>query len=177
MAGLTAPLLPTPRTWAANEKATAALLNSNVRDPVTFRQTPPIFRLTATGVTSVPSGAFTAIAWGSADIDTYGGWGAGAHPTRYIAPITGWYWVAGTVQMAAGTTGTRRVGSLWINGTNARQQEWQAVGTNAASVPVASVIFLNKGDYVEHQSWQNSGAALNVGGTSTSYIAGMWVHP
>jgi hypothetical protein len=164
-----------PRTWATNDKATAALLNSNVRDSTTFRLTPPLFKLSTTATTSVASSTFVAIPWASADADTYGGWASSPNPTRYTAQVAGWYYVACSAQYAPGTTGTRRVGSFWVNGAVVRQQEWQPVPTFSAAVPAVGFVQLNKGDYLEFKAWQNSGAALNVG-ASPSFIVGMWVH-
>jgi hypothetical protein len=173
--GVAEPILPAPRTWAANDKATAALMNANVRDGVTFRLTPPLFKLSTTVNTSVPTSTFTAIPWATADADTYGGWAVSPNPTRYTCQVAGWYYVAASVQYAPGAGASRRVASLWINGAVARQQEWQPVLTFAAAVPCAGFVFLTKGDYLEFKAWQNTGGALNIGG-SPSFIIGAWVH-
>ena len=101
---ITEPLLPVPRTWATNDKATAALLNSNVRDPVSFLQSPPVFAL-VTAATSIPTSVVTAVAMASANVDSYGGWALSPNPTRYTAQVAGWYYCAGIVQMAANAVG------------------------------------------------------------------------
>jgi hypothetical protein len=173
--GIAEPLLPTPRTWATNDKATAALLNSNVRDAVSFLQSPPVFALTASAFTSIANAAFTAVAWGSANVDSYGGWALSPNPSRYTAPVAGWYYCAAVVQIATNATGRRATG-LYVNGAVVRQTEMQV---NAAGVSTAGTISgfvqLNKGDFVEARIFQSSGAALNAGSTG-SYFYGVWVH-
>jgi hypothetical protein len=174
--GIAEPLLPTPRTWATNDKATAALLNSNVRDAVSFLQTPPSFALVTTGTTSVPTAAFTPITWGSANVDVYGGWAASPNPSRYTAPVAGWYYCAGVVQGATNATGRRATG-LHVNGTVTRQTEMQVNAAGAGTAhTIAGFVFLNKGDYVQLECYQSSGVTLTYAGAGGSFFYGSWVH-
>jgi hypothetical protein len=173
--GITEPVLPIPRTWATNDKATAALMNSNVRDAVSFLQTPPSFALVTSTTTSIPTATFTPITWGSAAVDVYGGWAASPNPSRYTAPVAGWYYCAGVVQGQFNAAG-RRATALYVNGTVIRQTEIQvnpAVGTCHA---IAGFVQLNKGDFVQLECYQSSGSTLTYAGAGASFFYGAWVH-
>lgn len=179
--GLTAPLIPTPRTWATNDKATAALMNANARDPVTFLQTPPIFALGTTATTSIPgTGVFTAVNFGGTPLaDSYGGWSV-SNPSRYTCQVAGWYWLSGVAQLATNATG-RRATAFTVNGNTAspaRQLEQAAVAAGAATAMLmVGIVQLAKNDYVEFRVWQNSGSTLNAGGVAgQGYFVGQWIH-
>lgn len=165
------PILPVPRTWATSDKATAALLNANARDPVSFIQSPPSFALVV-GSTSIPTAVLTAVVMSSAAVDTYGGWAASPNPTRYTAQVAGWYYCAGIVQMGFNATG-RRATALYVNGTDIRQTEQQVASAAAHAHTISGFVQLNKGDFVELRVYQSSGGTLTAAG---SIFLGTWVH-
>jgi hypothetical protein len=151
-------------------------MNANVRDAVTFLKNPPVFSLFPTGTTSIPNSALTAVAWGSATVDNYGGWSVSPNPTRWTAPVAGWYYCAGVVQLAFNATG-RRATALYVNGAIVRQTEMQVISAASTAHQISGYVFLNKNDYVEFRIFQNSGGALNAGGAGTGGgIYGRWIH-
>jgi hypothetical protein len=169
------PVLPAPRTWAANDKATAALMNSNVRDAVTFLKNPPVFAFITSTTTSIPNVTFTAVSWGNPpNVDNYGGWASG-NPSRYTAPVAGWYYCAGVAQLAFNATG-RRATAFYVNAAAIRQTELQVNPAAVTCHAIAGFVQLAKGDYVELRIYQSSGGALNAGGNGGSFFYGRWVH-
>lgn len=55
--------VPNPRTWTVNETATAALMNQEVRDPLSFLLDAPRTKVTLSTAQSIPHATATLIEW------------------------------------------------------------------------------------------------------------------
>ncbi|MDB4872485.1 MAG: hypothetical protein JWL97_3489 [Gemmatimonadales bacterium] len=177
--------VPSEATWTDGIVVTSAALNSNIRDAVRFLTYPPIARIYYNGVTpaaqALPNNAFTTVSFDGATVDNYGGWGGtGTNPTRWTAPVSGHYLVAGYSAVTASFTGKRAVG-LKVNGTsNFFGQYFAAVAASGHGAGTSNLAIrllkLNAADYVEVQGFQSSGAssALSTGNNTCRLIA-VWM--
>lgn len=133
----------------------------------------PIARLRSTVAQSVPSGTWTSVTFDVEDVDTdpdtIGGHSTSSNTSRYTARYAGWYRLGGGCGFAANTTNRR--GTRWaVNGTavNGTEVQIQTTTGNEAIPPArGDLVFLNVGDYVELQAFQNSGVALLTAATTT----------
>lgn len=109
----------------------------------------------------------TALSFDTEVYDTQGLWSSGA-PTRLIAPISGYYAVAGFVQWATATfaAGNYRYADLAVNGATgiSRDRSHPGAGTGDADNVASAVYFLNAGDYVELRAAHQDGASRNATG-------------
>jgi hypothetical protein len=130
----------------------------------------PVARLLQTGSPqSIPNGTPTALTFDTVDIDTAGGWDS-TLPTRWTAPVAGYYQISGGVSWLANAAGGRAI-RVRINGVNHAGSSVSTPGTAAIDLrmPVRTVqALLNAGDYVELFVDQDTGGPLNVA------IAGTW---
>jgi hypothetical protein len=155
--------LPNPRTWSVGDLASAAVLNTEIRDTVNYIAGPPIFIAKQAVAQSIASSTFTPITFTTEEVDNYAGHSNSTNTSRYTAQLAGWHHVLGVVQWTANVTG-RRVGALYVNGSIVRQTEIVTVTTATGTTTniVETALYLNVGDYVEAVGWQSSGAALST---------------
>lgn len=142
--------------------------NSFIRDPLLFLLNRPAAELRQTVVQSIPNVTWTSITFTTEDLDTDPA-GTGGHDnvtntSRFTAVYAGWYRLSGGVEFAVNATGQRA--AAWaVNGTllNAGRTLIGATAALGMGVPARTkLLFLNVGDYVELQVYQNSGGALNT---------------
>ncbi|MDR7420026.1 MAG: hypothetical protein QN178_14070 [Armatimonadota bacterium] len=111
----------------------------------------------------------TAVPFEAAEEDPLGFWNSG-QPTRLTVPTgrDGVYLIAGQASWAPSTTG-RKAGWLFVNGVRVGITEVNGDdGGLGLSFTVVRFKRLSAGDYVELVVRQDSGAALNLLGTSTA---------
>lgn len=147
---------------------TASLLNQ-LADCVVFGLNRPRAELRQTVAQSIAvSGTFQAVTFDAEDVDANIG-GLSQHDnvtnnSRFTAQYAGSYLCLGGTSYAANITNRR--GNRWaVNGaaTNATEVILPTTGTGTCQPPSrGKLIFLNVGDYVELQAWQDSGGALNT---------------
>lgn len=132
-------------------------------------------RARPTGAQSTTSGANTILNWANDDYDTDAFHDNVTNNSRLTVPTgKGGKYIVGYSVLFAGATQTA---STWVllNGGTTRFA-WQQVpndSTNGVLNVGVDVLALNAGDYVQVQSFQNSGGAVNVNGnTSCSF----WMH-
>jgi hypothetical protein len=104
------------------------------------------------------------IEWDTAVYDSHNGWAdASTNPTRYTAPVTCMYDFFGIASWSANATNRRAV-HLLVDGTglNGSQIIATAQAVGATSLFHCTSIFLNAGQYVEVNQWQNSGIGLTT---------------
>lgn len=159
--------VPSQRTWLSGEVVMATMLNSNVRDAVTFSITSrPHAVLRRATTQSIPNAnnSFDAIQFDTEDRDNDSAHSTVTNTSRFTAVTAGWYMVTGSVSWV-GSSGGRR-GSRWaINGTPVPGTEIMtppAGNTSMGTPAVSTDVFLNVGDFLELFVFQDSGAALNV---------------
>lgn len=171
--------VPSPRTFNVQEYETAAYLNS-VRDAINFLLNRPVAFLTQGTVQSLPSSAWAAVTYDQSGVDTYGGHSNTTNPSRYTAQVAGWYSVGGGASTAANATGQRGA-AVARNGTRVQggAAMSQAASALSPTVPTPPTLaYLNVGDYLEIDAYQNSGGALNTASSSDldSSMAVVWEH-
>jgi hypothetical protein len=171
-------IVPSYRTWTDGETVTAAMLNSNIRDDGQFwvsSRARALLRQTV--AQSLTSNTWAALTFDVEDLDNDGGHSTVTNTSRYTAQTAGWLRAEGLVCITAG--GSQR-GARWaVNGTpiNAGQVQLNAPAAGSADIPACGrLIFLNVGDYIELQGFQNSGGALNtaVATTEQSQMTVVW---
>lgn len=160
--------------------------NAGVRDVFRFLLKPPKCELRQPVAQSIPNNVvFTAITFGAHDIDEDYLGGAmhsdSTNPSRATANFAGWYQVSGAVAFAANATGVRGA-YIVVNGTAINGSEALIASAGAANshitVARTKMVYLNVGDYVELQCYQNSGGALLTavsGAVSQSSLSVRWV--
>lgn len=142
--------------------------NAYVRDPLLFLFSRPAAELRQSVAQSIPNTTWTSITFDVEDLDSdpagTGGHSTSSNTSRYVALYAGWYRVGGGVEFAVNATGQR--GAAWaVNGTlvSANRTFISATAAVGMGVPARTkLVFLNVGDYVELQAYQNSGGALNT---------------
>ncbi len=113
------------------------------------------------------------------DVSGTGGHSNSTNPSRFTALYAGWYLLGGTVAVVASATGSR--GARWaVNGSAIAEGATllPAIATVSTQVPAPVVqVYLNVGDYVELQGFQNSGGALNTDVTAgdQSSMSVLWI--
>ena len=121
---------------------------------------------------SIPGGTYTAVSFSHVDRDDAGFWDNGT-PTRLTIPKAGWYMVGGCANFATAAGGYRRV-LVRLNGSTYEIHDSRApVATSATIVPVAGLLYLDAGDYLELYVFQTTGAALNIQATDSAPV--LWV--
>ena len=171
--------VPVPRNWTVGEVGTGAFENS-LRDALNFLLQVPAAFVTQTATQSVAASAWTALNFDVTVFDSYGGHSNSVSNSRYTAQVAGWYIVFGCACFASNATG-QRGGAVSKNGTRVQGAAGFAQTTSALSPATASppcIVFLNAGDYVEIQGWQNGASPLATASSSDrdSSMTVVWVH-
>ncbi|WP_432135141.1 hypothetical protein [Streptomyces sp. bgisy154] len=151
-------------TWLAGMRMTADRLNdTDLSGNVVFLAR----RGTAQSITSGADSSSNAISWDNVDLDSLSGW-SGSQPTRWTAPSTGWWILAGGVSFEGNSGGQIRECVWYVNGGAISAGRSRPIPTTAISASGMTVIartvprLLNAGDYVQLVAAQNSGSSLNV---------------
>jgi hypothetical protein len=119
---------------------------------------------------SIPNNAYTAVSFDTEIRDDGSIWSSGS-PTRFTAPVDGWYVIAGSVSWSARTGYSRRLiilldGSSWIGKSGVPAPS----DYNDPAQSVAVVYYMTAGQYVEFAVLQNSGSSLNLAAYSIGSI-------
>lgn len=150
------PAMPVPATVASGMPITGSLWNAQVVAANVWFTAGPYAVVRQSTAQAIAAGAWTAITWQTADIDTFAGWSASANPSRYTAVVPGWYRVTAQADFAANATGGFRSLAIQVNGTNNATHRFakQQLGAyGSASFDDArwtsTIVRLGIGDYVE----------------------------
>jgi hypothetical protein len=159
------PSPPVPAVVAPGLPITGGLWNAQVGAATAWALGHPFAALRQLTAQSIPSGAWTAIAWDTVDTDAFAGWSS-AHPTRWFAPVSGWYQVRGTVDFSTTATGTTfRSVAIQVSGT-ARMAKVQTLSIPNSDVALTTSattsMLVDAGDYVELMAYQAFGANLTM---------------
>jgi hypothetical protein len=172
--------IPVEMTAVAGAILTAAEWNTNVRDGINFFLTPPLTILAqaiTAGIFGI-SGSWATMIWDAEIIDRDGMHSMTTNASRLTAQTAGYYDVQGVITYVSNATGARGV-RLQINGSNSqgRASACQAANGLWHGQPIASVVFLNIGDYLEMQGVQVSGGSLNASLLSdgSPFITCRWI--
>lgn len=142
-----------------------AILVSGVANPVA-----PGARVYLAGAgQSIPgTGTWTPISFNTEVKDTDSIFDLAA-PTRLTARTAGWYTITGSFVWPGTAGGNYRLGGIRKNGGGLLAQATSPFGTGTyPRVSLAAVEFMNVGDYVELNAYQDSGSALATYGDGES---------
>jgi len=186
------PAVPTLRTWVSGEMASAAILNSEIRDPANFYRRTPWFYGWNNNPShiSVANNVWQAIPWGNSTIDTENGY-AGGSATQIAIVRAGLYEIRGQSLWATNTTGGRAMKVERIQGTSTRtvitetgmisscSADFAGIANVETSVRLGDIgFYLDAGDRIEFFARQNSGGALHLLGHATekwTWASARWV--
>lgn len=165
--------LPVPPLTACPTPITAAWLNANLRDAVSFLVYPPICKAHYTAGSSTLANTTLAspaiVPLTTVDADNYSGFTTGAS-AHYTAPVAGRYLLAGQFNLASSSTTTFYACGVRVNGTTAY---WGGItrfaGTSlAGGAAVQKRLRLNAGDTVQLIAAQASGGAIAYNTTASN---------
>lgn len=131
-------------------------------DQVELLSTPPRFTGRATVAQTVSNDTFEPLELDTDDEDNFNGHSTVTNTSRYVAPIDGWYLVAGKVGWASNATGVR-ISEWRVNGTAVSGGESRIAAAIASTLGMPAITrpyFLNQDDYIELHIYQNSGGDL-----------------
>lgn len=157
-----------PHTWVPYDDATYDKLQS-LTTAIAYLASPPKATLRQTVAQSIPNAAWTSITLDFEDVDDRNGHSTTSNSSRYTAQDAGWYMVSGKVSFTGNATG-RRVARLAVNGT-AVPGSAGSLTPNANTADVLAQprdVYLNVGDYVEVQGYQD---ITGGGSLSTNTVA------
>lgn len=170
----------TPRTWVAGEYPTAAQMNANVRDNISFLANPPACRVFHNATIShTTSAAWQTLTFNSERFDTAAMHDTATNNPRITFTVGGLYLIGGHVEFAAHATGMRGLRIQHSSGVTLAATHNAAVTTAGVSqhVLVTTVAAQAAGQYVVLDAWQNSGGALSIfsAAASTPEFWAVWV--
>lgn len=115
---------------------------------------------------SIPTGTWTAIALNAESFDAGGYHDNATNNTRLTIPSgkAGKYGLSGFVSQASSSAGSFRGARLWKNGTTALHWNYTPIiiAGSVVGIPVFCLADLAEGDYVELQTYQDSGVSLDA---------------
>lgn len=179
-----------PRFVAGTDPdAIADLLNTNIRDSLTFLTAPPTFRARRTGSLTVAENTHQDVTWDQIDEDNYVGWGPSQTPaqsaTRYVVQEPGMYAISAVVSLSGtGATSLVLIPAAAKNGVSASGQGpngWEGVEvfvpTGASTQPKVSVgyweIYGLPGDIFELDLWYSTESAIVAVDTTAGFQCGI----
>lgn len=143
---------------------------------LTFAQNPPACALRQSAATTLTTAVWAAVNFDLSDEDNVNGHSTTVNNTRYTAQYAGWYMCSGGALFAANVTGTRQVrwavnGTPYNGGLPVSVQQAVSTAASGTGVPAQTQrLFLNVGDFVELQAFQNSGGNLTVNNCLMSIV-------
>lgn len=162
-----APLL---RTYTPGDLVTAAFMNA-INYAITFGcLQPPQVECVQTVSQNLTTNTQTAVLFDTEIVDSDTFHSTASNTSRVTAPWPAWYQFTGGPAFAANATG-RRGGQWAINGTavNATAALYPTTASGGCAVSLKPYrAFLNAGDYVELDAFQDSGSTLGTAITTTS---------
>jgi hypothetical protein len=143
-----------------------------------FAMNPPSFVGYQSTTQTLTNAAWTSLSLDSSSYDNYVGHSNSTNNSRYTAQIAGWYTCCGVYAPQAGNSSGFRAVRLATNGTSTvlGGASYSGQPTTAEDSPVTPTkdVFLNVGDYVEVQGWQNTGGNYNTA-INSDLRSGLWV--
>lgn len=159
--------VPVTRAWVAGEVVTAGYMNNNITSVLGWLLAPAICRVRATGAQSIANNTFATLTFDAEDLDSTGMHSTSVNTSRITAVYPGWYFSAGANCWAAGggAATSRRLSQHLVNAGSALNGSiGGGVGMNSIMPAVwrSMHIYLNVGDYVETQIYQDTGSSLST---------------
>ena len=172
---------PTPYQWNVGDIGSAALLNSQLYNGLTFLLNRPIFYGYQGAGQSLTSGSASAITIDTNSIDTYNGHSTTTNPSRYTAQQAGYYKVWGVACVNGATSQTYIAAFIAKNGaeTAGSRGMLPANSSHTYSVTTSPVILYLNGttDYVELWAQADGTSPSTHGsGSQNSALCAEFIH-
>jgi len=91
---------------------------------------------------------------------------------RFIAPIPGYYLIAGIILWQSPVVDKYYIASMYVNGGQSFRGDSNASSIVSVSSQCSSILHLNKSDYVELYGLHNAGVNKNaIGGTQYTFMS------
>lgn len=139
-------------------------MNTTIRDVENFLLAPPILEITSVTNQSIANNSLVALTFDTETVDSSNMHSTSVNPSRATAVYPGWYSTGGNASFVANATG-RRGSAIAVNATTLASSSsigpCTAAGTWSGAVR-HKIAFLNAGDYLEIQAYQDSGAGRNT---------------
>lgn len=167
----------TPVTFVAGDVLTAAQMNTQVRDNVSFLANPPACRVFHSVAQATTSGSAAVCAFDSERLDTDNMHSTSVNNGRITFNTAGLYYVQALIRWQQNGTGYRDIG-IWKLGTTAIAYDIiQPLSVNVTIHQVSTIYKFIVGDWVQLNVFQNSGGALNIDSTAESSpeFSAVWV--
>lgn len=163
MASLNITPAPVLDTWTDGQFISVDWLNRNVRDAQNFVANAPVTLVTRAATQSIPNATSNShVTWDTEVIDTDDM--VTVPSTDIVAQRPGLYAVQLQIPFAFNASGQQRSASINLNGANVGQQVDNTTTTSAPCMMVCSaIVYMNTGDILVGNAFQDSGAALNIG--------------
>lgn len=169
---------PVPKDWVARYDPSPLDFNTYIRDTFNYLAGPPRLRAIQNAIqTGIAPVTWTTIVLQNVLEDNYSGWTSGTS-NYYQAQVPGWYGITFMAQAALPTTNVARVGLTYrIKGTTAGPFEFnqQEAGLNPWGWDLYDEAFLNIGDMVYPQFFQENSAAISTSLASPSALEIVWL--
>jgi hypothetical protein len=165
--------LPVPPLATVPSPITAAWLNGNVRDTISFLIYPPTCKAVyAAGSSTLASSTFPAghiVPLNSVPLDNYGGFTTGAS-AGYTAPAAGRYYVYGQMNLASNSNATGYGCGISINGGTTQWGDvvYKTSDSYGGGATFGKRIRLNAGDVVQLMATQGSGSTIAYNTTAAN---------
>lgn len=141
-----------------------------------FAMNPPSFVGYQNTTQTLTNGTWTSLSIDFTSYDNYGGHSNSTNNSRYTAQVAGWYTVCGIYAPQAGNSSGFRAVRLTVNGNailGGANYSGQPTTAEDSQVTPTKDVFLNAGDYVEVQGWQNTGGNYNTA-INSDLRSGLW---
>lgn len=152
----------TPRTWVAGDVLTAAQLNQDVRDNISFLANPPACRIYHNTTQAIADATQTTVTFNSERYDTAAMHDTGTNPSRITIPVAGLYQVGFVAEFAAGTDYLALLSRCLMDGATIIGQSQVSRHDSgdgiSASTSFGFTYKFTAAQYIEARVYQNNGA-------------------
>jgi len=141
---------------------------------------PMAVRLRLSSTVQVNNAAWTTLTFGTEDYDTDQAHSTTTNTSRINIPTAGYYFVKGTVYFAASAAvqvQCRVLKNGVTTGIPGLRDKRNPVSGQDSIATLSDVIYLNAGDYLELQAYQDSGAAISARTEDTAFTVALHSSP
>lgn len=156
----------------ADNAVTSAKVSGIAYNTTTTLSNPYKFRAYRNAAANTGNNAYALVACDTETFDTNNNHSAGV----YTAPVTGYYYFTGQINISMGAENRVTIVALFKNGVQCSTGSdiFGSTGTNTGLV-VSDLISLTAGDTVDMRAYCSATKALNVGSTSQNFFSGFLV--
>lgn len=163
----------TPATWSVGESPTAAKMNAQIRDNITYlHDSIPACSLVHPGGVSIPNDTWTALTFTSELVDTDTMHDNSTNNTHVTFTTAGRYLIVAQVAFVAIASPAGIGGRFNVNGGGAIVSELKAAACNqdGNGITVSCLLNPSAADYLEFEVWHNKGSAVDTYGSQNGCV-------